>query len=183
MSWPTVRHPLPKSEIVTARDLDILNKLNLGCGLDIHADMINLDLHPLPGVDITHDINSPWPFTAARFTEIHANHVLEHCPSLIFQMNQAHRVLKPKGVLFISVPWFSGQWAHGDPQHIHFFDHHSFTPFAQGYDRYKHYGIKGPWLELSKTFQWEPPDVDLNWLREMGFSRCLGIAIALQRQS
>lgn len=182
MSWPVVKPPSPQTEIIADRNLSPLTKLNLGCGRDIHEDMVNLDLHAGPGVDIVHDINFQWPFTHARFTEIHANHILEHCPSLIFQMNQAHRVLKVKGIFFITVPWFSGQWAHGDPTHVHFFNHNSFDPFCRTYESFKAYGIKGPWMELSKHFIFEPPDVDLTWIREMGFSRCLGISIALQRQ-
>ena len=38
-------------------------KLNLGCGNDIRADYLNLDLSAIEGIDVVHDLNMlPLPF-------------------------------------------------------------------------------------------------------------------------
>ena len=169
------------TRVMTTRDLDSLLSLNLGAGSDIHSDMINLDLRPLPGIDIVHDIKFFWPFPSSRFTSIHANHILEHCPNLIFQLNQAWRVLKDQGTLFISVPWWSGTWARGDPEHIRQFDHNSFAPFSTWYARYAYLGIKGPWLLHSQDFYTEPDNADPHFFARFGFSRILSMSVVLKK--
>jgi predicted SAM-dependent methyltransferase len=56
-----------------------MKRLNVGCGLNIKKDWINLDLHKLEGVDVVHDIEKiPWPFEDNYFDEIECFHVLEH---------------------------------------------------------------------------------------------------------
>jgi hypothetical protein len=163
------------------RPLDNLLKLNLGCGSDLRKDMVNLDLRPLPGVDIVHDINLDWPFLPDRFEEILASHILEHARSLIFQMNQAWKVLSSGGRIFVTVPWFAGQWAHGDPEHIRFFDHRSFDPFSDTHHIFKTQGIKGPWKKVDQDYILEPADADFKFLAFMGLSRVLGIKVTLQK--
>ena len=59
------------------------NKLNVGCGKDIRPDFVNLDVAPLPGVDVVHDLTrKPWPFEDKRFDHIELINVLEHLPTL-----------------------------------------------------------------------------------------------------
>jgi SAM-dependent methyltransferase len=169
------------TQILSARPLENLAKLNLGSGPDIHPDYLNLDLCPFPGVDIQHDIRQRWPFPDERFTEIHANHVLEHCSNLIFLMNEAFRVLRHKGILQISVPYWAGSWQRGDPQHVHEFDHNSFAPFSTWYDRYKHQGIKGPWQLIEQTFQLDPNAKDPAYHHKYGFSEILAIQVFLSK--
>jgi len=174
-------HNLQFTQIITQRPLDPLKKLNLGCGNDIHNDMINLDIRPFPGVDLVHDINYDWPFLPDRFQEIHAHHILEHAANLTFQMNQAWRILEPHGLFIITVPWFSGGWAHGDPGHRLFFDHTSFDPFSTAHDRFINHGIKGPWLKKTQDYIFEPLDANFQFLKQMGISICLGMKLTLQK--
>jgi predicted SAM-dependent methyltransferase len=143
--------------------------------------MINLDLRPFPGVDIVHDVSEHWPFLNQRFEEIHANHVLEHVHQLIFVMNEAWRCLRPAGKIYISVPWWSGTWARGDPTHVRQFDHNTFNYFSDWFERSKYLGIQGPWKKLAQDYDLEPPDADRNFLKKFGFSDILQMRLILEK--
>jgi SAM-dependent methyltransferase len=159
------------------------NKLNLGCGSDIRKGFINLDLYPFAGVDVVHDIQRPWPFPDQSFSEIHANHVLEHCLDLIAAMNEAFRCCRPLGSFFIRVPWWSGEWARGDPSHVRFFDHNSFSPFSDWFSDYRHLSIRGPWVKVSQQYVFRELDQNSSFLQEMGFSPCRELFVHLSRPS
>lgn len=163
------------------RDISEIKKLNIGCGLDSHPDFINLDIVKYPEVDIVHDIRQPWPFKDNYFDEVHANHVLEHCHELIFIMNESFKKLARPGLMYITVPWWAGEWAHGDPTHVRFFDHNSFSVFSDWYDRYKYLGLSGPWIKLSQNYYFVPPGSDTAFLNKMGFSTCLAMSVVLQK--
>lgn len=95
--------------------------LNLGCGavrpsepwinLDTLYSVLperskereNLDREPNY---VDHDISTPLPFEDNQFETIVASHVLEHLDTLTGQrfLKECRRVLKPEGVVVISVP-------------------------------------------------------------------------------
>lgn len=54
--------------------------LDIGCGANkASEDFIGMDVRPLPGVDIVHNLEKfPWPFENDTFSLVHASHVLEH---------------------------------------------------------------------------------------------------------
>jgi len=156
--------------------------LNIGCGKDILKDSVNLDIYPFPGVDIVHDIHKRWPFETGAFDQILAHHVLEHCKDLIFVLNEAHRCLMVSGVISIKVPWCLGEWARGDPSHVRFFDHNSFSPFSDWWQDYKHLGISGPWHKISQEYIHRPVDDNTKFLQFMGFSTCREMFTILQRR-
>jgi predicted SAM-dependent methyltransferase len=59
----------------------------------------------LVGIDVVHDLNnSPCPFEDEQFV---ANDALEHMNELIPLMEKHHRILKPKGILQIKVPYLN----------------------------------------------------------------------------
>ena len=178
---PHPPRPLTHTDQISERSLDLLTKLNLGCGRDCHPDFINLDLAPFPGVDLIHDLQTPWPFPNDRFTEIHANQVLEHCEKLIFVMNQAFRVLRRGGTYHISVPWWAGAWQRGDPQHCRQFDQNSFLPFSQWHANYKHQGIKGPWKLVTQTYDTDPAAKDPDYRARFGFSIIIAMHVILEK--
>jgi predicted SAM-dependent methyltransferase len=81
-------------------------RLHIG-GKEAKAGWEILDVRPAPHVDHVGDAASLRAFADATFSEIYASHVLEHfcylnelSPVLI----EWHRVLKPGGVLRLSVP-------------------------------------------------------------------------------
>jgi predicted SAM-dependent methyltransferase len=107
-----------------------VRSLNVGCGNDIRPrseGWVNMDLLPMPGVDVAHDMmDLPWPFDDASFDLVLAKHVLEHVPhtfpgrkrdGFLLWMEEVHRVLRPDGRFECVVPWYrhDGYWI--DPTH------------------------------------------------------------------
>lgn len=105
-------------------------RLNLGCGkvLFPKADgWINLDVVPLPGVDVVHDVTTfPYPFEDSTFDYILCSHILEHIPHRIGNepkdgfflfLEEIHRILKPQGQVEFLTPYYEGEWAWMDPSH------------------------------------------------------------------
>lgn len=53
--------------------------LDIGCGASKAPGFIGMDVRPLPGVDIVHNLEKyPWPLPDNTFNVVHASHVLEH---------------------------------------------------------------------------------------------------------
>lgn len=107
-------------------------KLNLGCGHDSKAGWVNLDIAPLPGVDVVHDIEkTPLPFGNESFDEILCNDILEHIdyPKVLKDL---HRVLIPGGIVHIRVPHFTSKNNAIDPTHKRIFSIETFDFFCHG---------------------------------------------------
>jgi predicted SAM-dependent methyltransferase len=77
-------------------------KLNLGCNDDHKAGYVNVDC--APPADQIADLAKAWPWEDSSVEEIVASDVFEHLESKICTMNEAWRVLKPRGVLILAVP-------------------------------------------------------------------------------
>ncbi len=93
------------------------DRLNLGCGTDIRAGYVNLDVAPLPGVDVVHDLaDLPLPFTDGRFSEIVCKDVLEHL-DYVPVLRELHRILRPGGLLHVEAPHFTSRAVYLDPTH------------------------------------------------------------------
>ena len=97
-----------------------LLRLNLGCGLHQPAGYINVDIKPLPGVDLIADVDQPWPWKDGTVTEIIASHIFEHINKPIEFMAEAWRVLADDGILDIRVPHWQHIYAYTDPTHKRF---------------------------------------------------------------
>jgi len=110
-----------------------MNKLNLGCGKDIKAGYINLDIVDYGG-NMIHDINSfPYPFKENYFDEIYASHVLEHLNSFHNTISELYRILKPNGILIVYAPFFLNTKYFGEPDHK--------IPFSiRTFDNYEYIG-------------------------------------------
>lgn len=81
-------------------------KLHLGCG-DIHINgFCNIDIDPLPAVDIVDDILRLRKFPNNFAEQIYACHVLEHLShaQVLPALKRWHDVLAPGGELRVSVP-------------------------------------------------------------------------------
>lgn len=106
--------------------------LNLGCGKTIIPNATNLDILPLKGVNIVHDLNEyPLPFKTNRFDKILCWHILEHLENIIKIMEEIHRIGKPNAIIEIKVPYFVSAWAFSDPAHKHYFTLNSFNYFLE----------------------------------------------------
>jgi len=114
-------------------------KLNLGCGNDIRPGWINLDISPIEGVDVVHDVRQiPLPFDENTFDFILCQDILEHL-EYISLLGDLHRILKPGGQLEIRVPHFSSRNNFVDPTHVKMFSIQTFdfftpnAPYARSY--------------------------------------------------
>lgn len=96
--------------------------LDLGCGLNKVSGAIGLDSADLPGVDVVHNLDQyPYPFDDATFETIYCNSILEHVSEPIRTMSELYRILKPGGVVHISLPHYSHPRTYADPTHKHFY--------------------------------------------------------------
>jgi SAM-dependent methyltransferase len=121
-------------------------KLDIGCGANKHApDWVGLDMQPLPGVDVVHDLlDFPWPLPDECVSVAICSHVLEHIPKtavilqdgklttihpFIMVMNEIWRVMQPDGSLAIAVPHGASPGFMRDPTHASQFMEESFYHF------------------------------------------------------
>jgi len=123
-------------------------KLNLGCGIEIKKDYINLDWIKSKGVDIVYDLNKvPYPFKNNAFEKIYASHILEHLEGNWFEIiKELTRILEKEGVLIVKVPHFSSPGAFLE-NHKRFFRYRSFEPYNEqktmkGLDQIKRYKLR-----------------------------------------
>jgi SAM-dependent methyltransferase len=86
--------------------LDLVNKLNFGCGRRIAEGWTNIDFHSDDARVLRANLLSGFPFPDRHFDVVYSSHVLEHFTpaqgaSLI---KESWRVLKPGGIVRIVVP-------------------------------------------------------------------------------
>lgn len=95
-------------------------------------DLVTLDTDSNVNPDYCFDLNSlsngnHFPFVKDGFDELHAYEVLEHIgkqgdwEGFFKEFTEYHRILKPDGLFFITVPSYNGMWAWGDPGHTRVF--------------------------------------------------------------
>lgn len=109
-------------------------KINLGsCDNLLDPPWLNIDRHDFarPGYEFRQmDLNRSWEFADSSVDELRAHDIFEHLwptdghgnrlniAPKIWVMNEAHRVLKPGGVLSLIVPTTDGRGAFQDPTHV-----------------------------------------------------------------
>lgn len=80
-------------------------RLHVGCGDNVKAGWVNVDLHP--AADLRLDARRRWPFPDACASKVYAEHLFEHLAwpgeGELF-LAEARRVLDAGGVLRLSVP-------------------------------------------------------------------------------
>ena len=104
-------------------------RLNLGCGTDILPGYINLDIAPLQGVDVVHDLNNmPLPFADCIFDEIIAFDVIKHIQFTQI-MQEIYRIMTPGATLRIRIPHFTSAINYVDPTHKNHFSVQTFDFF------------------------------------------------------
>jgi SAM-dependent methyltransferase len=106
-------------------------KLNVGCGHDVKPGWTNLDIAPLDGVDVVHDLEEvPLPFADGSFDHIECIDILEHVRELTDVMRELHRILAPGGRLHIEGPHFTSHTWPTDPTHRRAFGINTFEFFS-----------------------------------------------------
>ena len=143
-------------------------KLNAGCGHDIKEGWINLDRHPLPGVDVAHDIEDlPLPFADAEFDYIYCKDVLEHC-DYVPVLRDLYRILKKGGRVLVMVPHFTSRNNFVDPTHRHCFSFKTFDFFLKNNSWQRDYYFDFHFERISRNriiFQ-KVPGLPWNYLLE-----------------
>jgi predicted SAM-dependent methyltransferase len=86
-------------------------RLHIGCGRHRLDGWINIDLEPLPGVDVVHDVTRGLPWS--RVEAVYAEHFLEHLAidEAIELLVAAHGALRPGGLLRLTTPSLEWIWA------------------------------------------------------------------------
>ncbi len=101
--------------------------LQIGAGHETLAGAITLDINPRVEPDVVWNLNDfPYPFDSNTFDIVLCEHVLEHLDNVIQVMEELHRILKPRGRVWVRVPYFSSLNFNTDPTHIHAFSSRSF---------------------------------------------------------
>jgi predicted SAM-dependent methyltransferase len=122
-----------------------LRSLNLGCGSDIRSGYVNLDVSPLPGVDVVHNLAKlPYPFEDNRFDEIVAFNILEHLPDTIGVLEELWRISRPGGVLHVRIPYWNSLDGITDPTHVRWFNQYTFQFFDPTHPRCQRRGYYTP---------------------------------------
>ncbi len=104
--------------------------LDVGCGREKMPGAIGLDIIPLPGVDVVHDLNIfPYPFPDNEFDYIRMSHVIEHVENVIMVMEQIYRIAKPDGIVDIVTPHYTDDTSWRDVTHRWHFHSESFSYF------------------------------------------------------
>ena len=123
-------------------------RLNIGCGIAIEENAINLNLSTLPRVDVVWDLDKfPYPFPDNTFKEILAQDIMEHLDDIFKVMEEVWRILKPGGTIYIHTTFWKTEDSYTDPTHKHFFTLRSFDYFDPSKDLG---GLKYGWQATRK---------------------------------
>ena len=110
------------------------DRLNLGCGRDIRAGWVNVDLHPHDERVTALDLDSvaPMPFADGSFQHIEAQDILEHVQDMVRVMSECRRILCEGGTLQVRGPHYTSRNLHTDPTHLRAFSSETFAWFVGG---------------------------------------------------
>ena len=130
-------------------------RLNLGCGRSPLEGWVNVDLSPLPGIDVVADLDrcrtQALPFADDSVGEFRMTHVLEHIGDTLALMQELHRIAQPGARLTVRSPYGSSDDAYEDPTHRQRFFMNSFGYFSQPVYWRADYGYRGDWEPSSVT--------------------------------
>ena len=127
-----IRNPAVQADLDGGRKL----RLSLGSGKRQPPGFYNLDLVPLPGVDVVADLNEPLALLPDNSVEaVQTRHTLEHIQRFLELLTELHRVVCPGGLIDVTVPHFSNPYGYSDPTHVRFFGLYSFFYFSDERDQ------------------------------------------------
>ena len=94
-------------------------KLNLGAGYSPLPDMINVDIAPLEGINVVHNLEVfPWPWPDESVEEVFSSHFLEHIHDIFGFFNELYRVMKVGAKAKFITPYGGSVRAWQDPTHV-----------------------------------------------------------------
>jgi len=85
-------------------------KLHVGCGRERLEGWVNIDIEPLPAVDVVADASSELDFTGCE--AVYAEHFLEHLrlDRAVSFLRQAYKALESGGLVRLSTPNLDWVW-------------------------------------------------------------------------
>jgi predicted SAM-dependent methyltransferase len=94
-------------------DLSSPLRLHVGCGRARMAGWLNIDVQPLPGVDLVADVTQGLQVPDGAADVVFAEHFLEHLPlgEVPPFLTEVHRVLAPGGWVRLSTPNLEWVWS------------------------------------------------------------------------
>lgn len=112
--------------------------IDLGCGTrKCGPEFIGIDALEYDGVDLVGDaLEILYSFPDGSVDEVHTRHFLEHVNNIDEYLDEAARVIRPKGLLRITVPHFSNPFFFSDPTHKTPFGLYTLC-YVSNQDRYK----------------------------------------------
>ncbi len=145
-------------------------RLDIACGANKNPGFVGLDIQPLEGVDIVHDLlQFPWPLPDESVLMAVCSHFVEHIPKVqIYQgtdglmhtwfplirfMDEVWRVMKPGGELAIAAPHGHSLGFLQDPTHASGLCEVTWVYFDPSHPFYNFYRPK-PWRV--RLVNWDP---------------------------
>ena len=162
-------------------------KLHLGCGKSKLPGYVGLDLVPLDGVDVVHDLNLfPWPFADGAVAEVVMDNLLEHLPDTVRAMEEVWRICGDKATVNIYVPYYNSPGASRDPTHLKFFTEESFdyfTPdgatFLSAYNYYSQARFRVVFVRPAQRRWLDALPTKLQWFLAHHFATVHGLSVRL----
>jgi len=103
--------------------------VDIGCGSRKVEGAIGIDGIYQPGVNIVCDFEKSIPLKTNSVDILHTSHLLEHIQNLVQLMEEAYRVCKPGGQVYITVPYFTSRGAFRDPTNVRYLSEETFMYF------------------------------------------------------
>lgn len=127
--------------------------LNLGCGDNKLDDEYGIDIINTPSVDIVANLGKKYlPIKTSTIDRINSNHFLEHVSDTVSAMEEIHRVLKPDGLAYITVPHVSNIGFYKDPTHMRPFTYDTFDYFVKGKKPVEYTKIEFKYIDRKLVF-------------------------------
>ena len=147
-------------------------KIDLACGDRKREGFYGIDIAPIPGVDLVHDLSIyPWPIETDSVDEVKCSHYVEHIPHIDIKglikesnsfdefkskvieskdgfinfINELYRIMKPGGKAIITMPYYTSERAFQDPTHTRYIGETAFLYLSKDWmiaNKLEHYGIE-----------------------------------------
>lgn len=122
-------------------------RLNLFSSDSLHPDFLSVDKWQPPNATpenfLKADLSKRWPWEDSTIEEIRAHDGPEHLKEKAHFMNEAWRVLQPRGILEIFVPTTDGRGAFQDPTHVSFWTPNDLFYFC---------GVFAEWIRFHEAY-------------------------------
>lgn len=131
-------------------------RLDIGCGEKKQKGWVGMDIRPVKGVDIVHDVQVfPWPIPDNIVLQVLCSHLWEHIEPKyrITFMDEIWRIMRPDGQLLLSAPYYQSIGACQDPTHYTCPTEGTFTYFDKDEPMYQVYKPR-PWKVVANDYRW-----------------------------